>query len=144
MTQNSTSWKKGESGNPGGKPGKGHSFRDLVEELFQEDIELTDKNTGKKVRVSKKRALVHAAFQYAMAGSAPHLRELWDRYYGKVEFESAQSKLEEITDLSDGQYQTLLLQWKASEDDFIFDREGNLIKPEEKKDEQKSEAINKK
>lgn len=66
----STSWKPGQSGNPNGAPRKGLSWKELI--AFVGDEELPGGMT-------RKEALVRAAFVYAMKGNAVLFRELMQR-----------------------------------------------------------------
>ena len=60
-------FKKGQSGNPGGRPKKPDSWRDLAAEELQEMIVITE--GGKQRRITKQRAIVKRAVNMALTDS---------------------------------------------------------------------------
>jgi hypothetical protein len=67
-------WKKGHSGNPAGRPPKGFSWPDLLEEVGQEIGDGTDKNLK---YLASKRAWIEA-----INGNIAALREIMNRMEG--------------------------------------------------------------
>lgn len=67
----STSWKPGQSGNPGGRPSAGMSWAELIIKIVEEQV------PGKEM--TWKEAVVRAAIHHAIKGNAAILKELWQR-----------------------------------------------------------------
>ncbi len=75
---NLTSWKKGQSGNPKGRPKKA----DCLTSLLKEEIEKTDpEDEHKRTHIEM---IVLATMRLAKQGNATALREIWERMDGKV------------------------------------------------------------
>ena len=75
---NLKSWKKGQSGNPKGRPRK----EDCLTSLLKEEIEeICPKDKEKR---TWKELIVLATMQLAMKGNATALKEIWERMDGKV------------------------------------------------------------
>ncbi len=73
-----TRWKKGESGNPKGRPKKQDSLTSLLREEIKKICPADrEKRTWKEL-------IVGATLQLAMKGNAAALREVWDRLDGKI------------------------------------------------------------
>lgn len=73
-----TRWKKGESGNPKGRPKKQDSLTSLLKEEIKKICPADrEKRTWKEL-------IVRATLQLAMKGNATALREVWDRLDGKT------------------------------------------------------------
>ena len=70
-------WKKGESGNPNGRP-KGSGLTDLLLKEI-EKIHPTDKD-----KKTWKQLIVEATMRLAIKGNAAALHEIWERIDGKV------------------------------------------------------------
>ena len=68
-------WKKGESGNPAGRPPKNLSITSLVKELLE-----TEDATGK----TNAELIAEAIIELAKKKDLPAIRELLDRIEGKV------------------------------------------------------------
>lgn len=69
-----TQFKKGQSGNPKGRPKGTKNFKtDLMEE-FSEQITITE--GGKQMPVSKQRAMIKRTMQKALSGEIPAIRLL--------------------------------------------------------------------
>ena len=73
-----TRWKKGESGNPRGRPKKKDSLTDALRELLQEAC-LTDAE-----KRSWGELFVHSRLRQALKGDAMAAKEIWDRHDGKI------------------------------------------------------------
>ncbi len=73
-----TRWKKGESGNPKGRPKKQDSLTSLLKEEIKKICPADrEKRTWKEL-------IIRATLQLAMKGNAAALREVWDRLDGKI------------------------------------------------------------
>ena len=73
-----TRWKKGESGNPRGRPKKKDSLTDALRELLNEAC-LTDAE-----KRSWGELFVHSRLRQALKGDAMAAKEIWDRHDGKI------------------------------------------------------------
>ncbi len=71
-------WRKGQSGNPKGRPRKA----DCLTSLLKEEIEKVDPKD--KHKRTFRELIVIATMRLAMKGNAAALREVWDRMDGKV------------------------------------------------------------
>ena len=73
-----TRWKKGESGNPKGRPKKQDSLTSLLKEEINKICPADrEKRTWKEL-------MVLATLQLAMKGNATALKEVWERLDGKT------------------------------------------------------------
>jgi hypothetical protein len=71
-----SSWKKGQSGNPHGRPKKGETFSDIIREL----AEASDIRTSSGERIKRKRAVVEKIYSKAIQeGDFPSIRFLIER-----------------------------------------------------------------
>ena len=76
---NKHTFKKGESGNPGGRP-KGPDMRKMLTEFMQEEVpDVKTKEKKKRIRM-----LLEAMFKHAISGNATYMVHLLERMYGKV------------------------------------------------------------
>ncbi len=75
--ENLTPWKKGQSGNPKGKPKGTRNRSTIVRELLE--TKATDGEEGQIVD-----QLVLALVEKALNGDVPAARELFDSAYGKI------------------------------------------------------------
>jgi hypothetical protein len=66
-------YKKGESGNPNGRPMKGNSYKDIAEELLNKKVHL-DPEDG-ETRVSKKELLLRLQIEAAEKMIKPQVNE---------------------------------------------------------------------
>ncbi len=73
-----TRWKKGESGNPKGRPKKQDSLTSLLKE------EITKICPADREKRTWKELIVRATLQLAMKGNATALKEVWERLDGKT------------------------------------------------------------
>jgi hypothetical protein len=73
-----TGWKKGESGNPQGRPKKKNCLSEDLDQLLQEicPTDSEKRNYG--------RLFVHARLRQALKGDGTAAREIWERHEGKV------------------------------------------------------------
>jgi hypothetical protein len=113
-------FKKGQSGNPKGRPPKGTTIADLIA-LEGDRIDAKTKLTNRQLLISK-------MYQFAIAGDPAFTRLLLEREYGKV--------LDEIQ-LSDGRTKPLDLSGFSEKELIEFRR---MLKKAEPKDADTSEA----
>lgn len=99
-------WRRGESGNPKGRPPKARCFRTLLKGLL-DSVGAIDEEGNKKTR---EQLLAEAVLLGAMSGNKTALKEVVDRIYGAVKqeidvrnLEPVQVQMEEIdVDKPDG------------------------------------------
>lgn len=73
-------WKKGESGNPNGRPLGTKNFTTDFDEAVEEIAKLN------KITISEARKiLLKRAYAEAKDGNFPYYKDIMDRYYGKAE-----------------------------------------------------------
>lgn len=78
-------WKKGESGNPNGRPkGSGTISRYLAQILEAQGKPIINPISGKKEGVSGSQALAFRMFELALAGDYRFMREILDRTEGVI------------------------------------------------------------
>lgn len=75
---NLKSWKKGQSGNPKGRPKKA----DCLTTLMREELEKVDPKD--KEKRTHKELVVIATIELAKEGNSTALKEVWERMDGKV------------------------------------------------------------
>lgn len=73
-------WKKGQSGNPSGRPKKGKSLTDILEKHGKK----RDVTDGEKL-ISRKEALAKKLWSLALIGDVPAIKYIFDRIDGKPE-----------------------------------------------------------
>ena len=71
-----TRFRKGQSGNPKGRPKGSKNFRTLVERELDQQIELSE--NGKSVRLSKRQIIAKKLVNEAATGNSRAWRELLD------------------------------------------------------------------
>lgn len=76
-----TSWKPGESGNPAGRPKTDWTWKDLLEEVAEEEIELKGKD-GTTTKHLFKKLIAKKLFQKAFQGDIQAIREIMNRRDG--------------------------------------------------------------
>jgi len=69
-----TQFKKGQSGNPAGRPPRSRNMKRLMEELLDETVEVTE--NGKPLILSKREALLRRLYADAIRGDAQAMRQL--------------------------------------------------------------------
>ncbi len=79
MPSEDTQFKPGESGNPKGRPKKGDTWADILEEISERKI-VVDKDTGKKL--TYKEAVAIVAFQEAAKGNTLMFNAIMNRMSG--------------------------------------------------------------
>lgn len=105
MARSSTTWKKGQSGNPNGPPKKGESLTELMKEY------LNGNYGNKEDKPLRKKIFIERVYQLAMKGDPTCMRMMWsymdglpvqkieaDVKYGKMSDEEIQEKLEGFID----------------------------------------------
>ena len=85
IQSNNKPWqfKPGQSGNPAGKPKGAKHFATLFKELLQEQVDILDKSTGKKQRMTMLKAMALSMAQQAMRGNVKAFSAVADRLDGK-------------------------------------------------------------
>lgn len=76
-----TQWKKGQSGNPGGRPPYKGSITELIREALKK-YELC--NNPLPTGCTAAHVLAEAMIQHAIKGQAPYMKEIMDRNDGKI------------------------------------------------------------
>ena len=71
-------WKKGQSGNPRGRPRKGKTLTDILEKYSSICVETVD---GKKI--SQKELLAEKVWGLTLSGYLPAIKYIYDRIDGK-------------------------------------------------------------
>jgi hypothetical protein len=69
-------FKKGQSGNPKGRPPKGHAITDLLNKYLCE--------TAPGDKVERKQKLIEAMFKHAVEGDTTAMKYIVDRIDGKI------------------------------------------------------------
>ena len=69
-----TQFKKGQSGNPAGRPPRSRNMKRLMDELLDETVEVTE--NGKPLILSKREALLRRLYADAIRGDAQAMRQL--------------------------------------------------------------------
>jgi hypothetical protein len=64
-----TRWKKGQSGNPRGRPAKGKSFKNIIPEELDRVVTITE--NGRQVNVTVRRMVVRGMAAKAAKGNVP-------------------------------------------------------------------------
>ena len=78
---NKTSFKKGQSGNPKGRPPKGETLTDILRKQLDESAEFKDAK-GKKTRKQLKEIISQRLISLAMSGDVSSLKYIFDRTDG--------------------------------------------------------------
>jgi hypothetical protein len=77
-------WKKGQSGNPKGKPPGARNRRTIILEALNLLIEHVDPVTGEKVKMKAVDAISYAMLEKAKQGDVNAFKELMDSGFGKL------------------------------------------------------------
>ena len=80
MPSEDTYFKPGQSGNPAGRPKKGDTWADMLEEVSEREEVVIDKKTGK--RITYKEAVAIRAFQEAAKGNSLMFNAIMNRMSG--------------------------------------------------------------
>jgi hypothetical protein len=75
MSNKETQFKKGKSGNPKGRPKKGETLTEILEEYLDTKEKVKDKKT-------RKQKLIEKAVALAMKGDLTALKYVWNRLDG--------------------------------------------------------------
>jgi len=104
MPSSDTQFKPGHSGNPGGRPKRGWTWADLLEEAMEEELTTTD---GKKDKAKK--FITKRLVKMAIDGDLGAQKEIMDRMEGKPK---------QSTDITSGgdKLQTLLVEFINNKD----------------------------
>ncbi len=81
--QNLTPFKKGHPG-MGGRPKGSLSFKTLFKMVLDHEMDVKDPNTGALIKKSGIELVINKHFRKALAGDMAAIKEVYDRYDGKV------------------------------------------------------------
>lgn len=91
--QNLKPFKKGQSGNPAGRPKKGSAIADILNDIGNETIVIKD---GKEI--TKRQAVLYKVYEHAVKGESWAVNFIADRTEGKalerVQTQKVKSKIE--------------------------------------------------
>ncbi len=87
-------FKKGQSGNPNGRPRKEFTISDLLRSKLEEEVEVFDKKTSKKQRIKNSDLVVDRILGAVRKGEKWAIELLLDRIEGKP-----QQRIEQFTEL---------------------------------------------
>jgi len=76
-------WKKGQSGNPKGKPKGTEDTAKMIARILNKIIKLKDHETGEYKEITGKEALILKQFELAIKGNQQAFDRLFDRLEGK-------------------------------------------------------------
>ena len=88
-------WKKGESGNPNGRPKKGLAWADVLREIADEEVK------GKDEKMTKMDAIARMVFKKAFEGDLGAINILMDRIDGKPR-QIIEANMKQVNVLIDG------------------------------------------
>lgn len=78
-------FKKGQSGNPSGKPRGTRSFKCILRDLLEKKIDINDPFTKRKVKLKAQEVIMLKLVGEAMKGNLGAIRDIVERIDGKVE-----------------------------------------------------------
>jgi hypothetical protein len=87
-------FKKGQSGNPNGRPRKEFTISDLLRTKLEEEVEVVDKQTRKKQRIKNSDLVVDRILGAVRKGEKWAIELLLDRIEGKP-----QQRIEQTTEI---------------------------------------------
>jgi Family of unknown function (DUF5681) len=118
-------WKKGQSGNPGGGPGrpKDKPFNDLLRLILAEN--------DKKTKLRKLRVIADKLVNAAMAGEAWAIKEVIDRVDGKPTqaIDATIDDERDVRDLSDAELKRIIEDRLARIDQLLGASEDTACRP---------------
>lgn len=104
-------FKKGQSGNPAGRPVGSRNMKTVLQEILDSDLDLKNPLTGEKGRLEVRQALLMRLIKKGLGGDLFAIREVWDRVDGPIKESiqiedkrpsvSEKNVLERIDDLAD-------------------------------------------
>lgn len=97
MPDYSTRFKPGQSGNPKGRPKKGDTWADILEEVSMREEVILDKKTGKVI--TYKEAVAIKAFQEAAKGNVYMVNTIMNRMSGYPKHRVEQFSLTQNLDI---------------------------------------------
>ncbi len=81
---NLTSWTKGKSGNPNGRPKGALALKTLFRMVLDHEHEVKDAATGQILKKKGIELVINKHFRKALEGDMSAIKEVYDRYDGKV------------------------------------------------------------
>ncbi len=81
--ENLTPFKAGHPGGPG-RPKGGMNFKTLFKMVFDHEMDVKDPKTGEFIKKSGIELVINKHFRKALAGDMAAIKEVYDRYDGKV------------------------------------------------------------
>lgn len=85
MGASSTSFKPGQSGNPNGRPPRDWSWKELLEQAAEEEIEMKNKLGAVTGKMKLKEVVTKKLWSMAAKGDIQAVKEIFDRMDGKPE-----------------------------------------------------------
>ena len=92
-------WKSGQSGNPHGRPKKGETLTELMNQLLDKEKVNVESKNGRKKKISAREAIVRSVIQLAIKGDQAAQKLVWSYSDGmprekiSMEIESTPSEL---------------------------------------------------
>ena len=83
MAKSSTSWRRGQTGNPKGRPKKEHSLTDILAKYAPKKVSVRNVQTGQSFEVERREKLAQGLWDLALRGDLAAIKYVFDRIDGK-------------------------------------------------------------